>query len=211
MPEGDTIWRVADRLRPALEGRRLVRFEAPRLAGGPRPRPGDRVEAVEARGKHLLVRFERGVTLQTHLRMTGSWHLYSSGQRWQRPAHLARAVVEVEGGWSAVCFAAPVVRTFVDDPAAAHRNPTAHLGPDLCRLDVDLDEVLRRVAAADADDVVCDLLLDQRVAAGIGNVYKSETLWACRLHPLVRVADVDAGLRRRPVRDRRPVAAGQPG
>lgn len=207
MPEGDTIWRVADRLRPALEGRRLVRFEAARLAGGPRPRSGDRVEGVEARGKHLLIRFERGVTLQTHLRMTGSWHLYRAGDRWQRPAHLARAVVEVEDGWVAVCFAAPVVRTFVEGPAGrsparggpawASRDPTAHLGPDLCRADVDLDEVLRRAARAEPDDVVCDLLLDQRVAAGIGNVYKSETLWACTVHPLTRAPDVDHDLRRR--------------
>lgn len=197
MPEGDTIWRVADRLRPALVGQRLVRFEAARLGGGPRPHPGDLVESVEAHGKHLLVRFERGLTLQTHLRMTGSWHLYRRGERWQRPAHLARAVLEVESGWVAVCFSAPVVRTYVDTPAAGP-GPTAHLGPDLCVPRVDLDQVLARAhSVPEPDAAACDLLLDQRVAAGIGNVYKSEVLWACRVHPLTALADLSDDTRRR--------------
>ncbi|HEX8580961.1 MAG TPA: DNA-formamidopyrimidine glycosylase family protein, partial [Acidimicrobiales bacterium] len=109
MPEGDTIHRTAARLRPALEGRVVRRFEAPRLEGeaAGRPRVGVAVAGVEARGKHLLVHFADGLTLQTHLRMSGSWHLYREGERWHRGAHLARAVVGVDG-WVAVCFSAPV-------------------------------------------------------------------------------------------------------
>lgn len=195
MPEGDTIHRVADRLRPALAGQRLERFEAPR-AVGPRPRAGTEVAAVEARGKHLLIRFAGGITLHTHLRMTGTWHLYRSGQRWRLPPYLARAVVAVPG-WEAVCFKAPVVELYREPPAGLP-HPLDHLGPDLCREDADLDEVLRRVAArADERTEIGPLLLDQQVAAGIGNVFKSEVLWACGVSPFALVADLDDDTRRR--------------
>ena len=143
MPEGDTIHRTANRLRPALVGQPLVRFEAPR-ATGKRPRPGTTIDAVEAVGKHLLIRFAGGTTLRTHMRMTGSWHLYRTGERWKKPAHLARAVVEVEG-WTAVCFAAPVVE-LESHPAAQAR--VAHLGPDLTSPDVtdaDIDAAVERM------------------------------------------------------------------
>jgi endonuclease VIII len=191
VPEGDTINRVANRLRPALAGQVVERFEAPR-AVGPRPAKGSSVTEVEAVGKHLLIRFSDGVTLHTHLRMTGTWHLYRSGQRWRLPGHLARAVVGVEG-WEAVCFRAPVVKL--------ERTPAEtvdHLGPDLCLEDPDLDEALRRLAVrADSEAEIAPLLLDQQVAAGIGNVFKSEVLWACGVSPFAKVADLDVETRRR--------------
>src|SRR4029077_9526945 len=87
VPEGDTIHRTANRLRPALVGQQLVRFEAGR-ARGRRPPPGTTIDAVEAVGKHLLIRFAGGITLRTHMRMTGSWHLYRTGERWRQPRHL---------------------------------------------------------------------------------------------------------------------------
>src|SRR3954465_13747390 len=102
MPEGDTLHRAANRLRPALEGATLRRFEAPRLLGD-RPVPGAVIEGVEAVGKHLLIHFEGGLTLRTHLGMPGSWQLYAEGTRWRKPRHLMRALVAVEG-WEAVCF-----------------------------------------------------------------------------------------------------------
>jgi endonuclease-8 len=193
VPEGDTLHRTATRLRPALLDHTLVRLEAPRLLG-PRPRVGERIVGVEAVGKNLLIRFESRIILQTHLMMTGSWHLYRTGERWRRPAHLMRVLVEVEG-WIAVCFSAPVVRTYVDGAPA---TPVDHLGPDLCRDDADLDEALRRMASVPESTLtIAEVLLDQRVAAGIGNVYKSEVLFACRLDPFTPVVDVDAPMRRR--------------
>src|SRR5687768_2188771 len=114
MPEGDTITRTARSLDAALAGRVLTRFEAPRLAPGPGVRPGTVVTGVEAVGKHCLVHFDDGRTLRTHMRMSGSWHLYRPRERWRRPPGTARVVLEVAPtedleGWVAVCFAAPVV------------------------------------------------------------------------------------------------------
>jgi endonuclease-8 len=128
------------------------------------------------------------------MRMTGSWHLYRTGERWQRGAHLARAVVEADSGWVAVCFAAPVVETY-------HRQlgaplPLASLGPDLCRDDADLDAAVERMAALTGpDDEIGPALLDQRIASGIGNIYKSETLFACGIDPFAKVVDLDVSVR----------------
>jgi endonuclease VIII len=193
VPEGDTLHKIAARLRPALVGAELRRFDAPRLVG-PRPRPGTSIDDVDAVGKNLMVAFGDGVVLQTHLRMTGSWHLYGAGERWRKPPHLMRARIGVDG-WDAVCFSAPIVRTHLGDAAAA--DSVAHLGPDLCRPDADIDAAVARMAAlSDADTAVADALLDQRVASGIGNVYKSEVLWAHRVDPFLAVAELDDERRR---------------
>jgi endonuclease-8 len=203
MPEGDTIHRTAARLRPALAGAPLVRFEAPRLAG-PRPRAGEVVDSVDAVGKHLLVRFSGGITLETHMRMTGSWHLYRSGERWRKPAHLVRCLIEVPG-WNAVCFAAPVVRTFATAAEGTPADPLGYLGPDLAAPSPDgsgttAPEVVaacveRMATVGESDAAIGDVLLDQRVGNGIGNVYRSEVCWACRVSPFRALADVDVALR----------------
>jgi len=187
VPEGDTIHRAAIRLRPALAGHVLTRFEAPRLVGD-RPRIGDAIESVEARGKHLLVHFGGGLTLRTHMKMTGSWHLYREGERWRKGAHLARAIVGADSGWVAVCFQAPVVETYhraLGDPA-----PLASLGPDLTTPDPDLDLVVARAGVLDPGTEIADVLLDQRIASGIGNVYKSDVCWLHRTDPFAALGDV---------------------
>lgn len=188
MPEGDTIHRAAARLRPALEGHVLTRFEAPRLVGE-RPKVGERIERVEARGKHLLMTFEGGLVLRTHMKMTGSWHLYRDGERWRKGAHLARAVVGADSGWVAVCFQAPVVETF--HVAGAAPDVLATLGPDLLAQPPDLDAAVERFGRlTTADTEIADALLDQRIAAGIGNVYKSEVLFLHGIHPFTPAAAV---------------------
>lgn len=195
MPEGDTLFNTALRLRPALAGHTLTRFEAPRLVGD-RPAVGTTIDGVVAKGKNLLIHFGDGLTLRTHLRMTGSWHVYREGERWRKGAHLARAVVGADSGWLGVCFQAPVVETF-------HRSlgeppPLATLGPDLCEERPDLDTAVGRMAQlAGPDTQIAESLLDQRVAAGIGNVYKSEALWAGRIDPFTRTADLDETTRLR--------------
>ena len=190
MPEGDTLFNTALTLRPALLGESLTAVNI-RSRGMYRLRVGDTVRSVEAVGKFLEIVVERGLALRTHLHMTGVWHLYEQGERWRRPRHLARAVLETESH-VAVCFAAPTVEV---GPAADDR--LAHLGPDLCHADVDLDAVLERVAGSDPSTEIAEVLLDQRLAAGIGNVYKNEVLWACEVSPFHSLADIDEPTRRR--------------
>ena len=189
MPEGDTIHRTAGRLRTALHGSAVTAVEVARSVG-PMPSAGETVDAVRARGKHLLIDFSGGLTLHTHMGMSGSWHLYPDGERWPRQRHLARAEVSVDG-WTAVCFAAPLVRLERRD------NPRLldHLGPDLAVADADTDAAAARLDSYGSDEIGV-ALLDQRVACGIGNVYKSEVLHACGVDPTARVADLDLAARR---------------
>jgi endonuclease-8 len=194
VPEGDTIFRTAAVLRTALAGKPLVRFETPRRRFAPFE-DGVRVRSVEARGKHLLIAFDDGRVLHTHMQMSGSWHVYPTGVRWRRPVHQVRAIVEVPGA-VAVCFEAPVVDLLRERDLARHPRLAA-LGPDLCSPSVDLDEVLARVGRLPADTEIGVALLDQRVASGVGNVYRSETLFACRIDPFARVGELDADVRRR--------------
>jgi len=189
MPEGDTIHRAAAALRAALVGHRVERVELPRVRGL-QPQVGTTIEAVDAHGKHLEVRFDDGVVLHTHLRLSGSWHLYRPGERWRKRPDTARVVLETEG-WSAVCFSAPVVEVYRLPDRRRHPG-FGSLGPDLCQPTADLVECVDRMARfADEDDEIGEVLLDQRVACGVGNVYKSEVLWACRLDPFTPVAEVD--------------------
>lgn len=199
MPEGDTIHRVAARLRPALRGKELTRVELPRVPR-PHPRTGTPITGVEARGKHLLVHTGDGLTLHTHLRMTGSWHLYRPGERWRKPARSARVVLGVPGA-VAVCFSAPIVEVLRTE--ALERHPALRaLGPDLCDDDADLDDALRRLQrVADRTTTIGEALLDQRVAAGIGNVYRCDVLFLHGLDPATPVADLPAEAHRRLLED----------
>lgn len=187
MPEGDTIANAARRLDAALTGRTLVRAEVRRAVRA--PTTGVTVEAVEPRGKHLLIRFADGTALRTHLRMHGRWDLYRPGERWRRAAHRARVVLETDDGTTAVCFDAPEVELLTG--AVAEQARLGHLGPDLCRADADLDAAVDRMALLDPATEVGVALLDQRVACGVGNVYKSEVCFACRVDPFTPLERLD--------------------
>jgi endonuclease VIII len=185
VPEGDTIYRTAAALRTALVGRPISGFDAPRLTG-PRPEIGRVIERVESHGKHLEIVWDDGIVLHTHMKMTGAWHLYHPGERWRKSRGSARVIIEAET-WIAVCFNAPVVETYHE--LDRHRHPGfGKLGPDLCDPAADLAIAIRRLATYDpAGTPLAEVLLDQRVACGVGNVYKSEVLFACGLHPFVPV------------------------
>jgi endonuclease-8 len=192
MPEGDTLFRTAQGLRPYLIGRdiRSARAQGP----GPVPQiqrvVGKRVDAVETQGKNLLIRFEGGLELRTHLRMNGSWHRYRPGERWRRPPGRARLVLEVDGS-VAVCFDAPVVELF--ETRAEGLHPTlSRLGPDLLSPDFDAAEAHRRLRAPERRSMsISAALLDQRALAGIGNIWRNEALFAERVEPFATVADLD--------------------
>jgi len=186
MPEGDTIHRAAAALRTALVGRPVTRFDAPRLYG-PRPQLGRVIELVEAHGKHLEILWDDGLVLHTHMRMNGAWHLYRVGERWRKSDHQMRVVIET-ADWVAVCFNAPVVETFREYDI--HRHPGfGRLGPDLVSASKEeLELCARRIYDyPEPEAAIAEVLLDQHVACGVGNVYRSEILWACEINPFAHV------------------------
>ncbi|TMG25470.1 MAG: Fpg/Nei family DNA glycosylase [Chloroflexi bacterium] len=189
MPEGDTLFRTAVGLRPHLVGKTITSARARQPGPQAERLVGSTVQSVEAVGKNLLVRFDNGLEVRTHLRMNGSWHRYRPGERWRRPASRARLVLEVPGT-VAVCFDAPVVELF--ESRAEEIHPALRgLGPDLLSPEFDPAEATRRLRAPDrATHPIAEALVDQRALAGIGNIWKSETLFAERIWPFTPVGDL---------------------
>ncbi len=188
MPEGDTVWRTAQHLDRALSGSTLVETDFRVTAHATRDLAGQPVVETLSRGKHLLTRIGEGeaaLTLHTHLKMEGAWHLYRPGTHWRRPAHEARVVLRT-GTWTAVGFALGVCEVV---PRAEEDSVVGHLGPDLLGPDWDEDEALRRLRAAPGRPVA-EALLDQRNLAGIGNLYKSELCFLAGVHPSLPVGEV---------------------
>jgi endonuclease VIII len=192
MPEGDTLFRTAAGLRPYLVGRDVLAARAQGPGAVPQVQRivGKRIDAVESQGKNLLIRFDGGLQIRTHLRMNGSWHRYRPGERWRRPPGRARLVLEVDGA-VAVCFDAPVVELFETRSEALHPS-LSRLGPDVLAPDFDGAEASRRLRAPErADFEIGVAILDQRALAGIGNVYKNEVLWIERVSPFAPVSLLD--------------------
>lgn len=193
MPEGDTLYRTAAGLRPHLLGRPVIAASA--RQPGPRADMlvGATVTLVESRGKHLLIGFDSGLELRTHLGMHGSWHRYAPGERWRRPTSRARLVIEVPGA-VAVCFDAPTVELFDARARSIHPVLTA-LGPDLLAPEFDdaaeAQAVGRLADPSRAQLTIAEALLDQRALAGVGNVYKSEVLFVERVDPFACIADLN--------------------
>lgn len=181
MPEGDTIFRTARSLRTWLEGREITAARSRTVKAPVERVVGTRVTEVEARAKHLLVRFDSGDVLHTHMQMTGAWHVYERGARWKKPGWQAAVVLEA-GDRLAVCFNAPVVELLRDGEVDEH-PAIAGLGPDVLKPPIDLDEVRRRAATRAPDTTIAELLLDQGVASGIGNIYRCEALFVRGIDP----------------------------
>ncbi|OII63487.1 DNA glycosylase [Streptomyces sp. CC53] len=186
MPEGDTVWLTARRLHEALAGQVLTRSDlrVPRLATV--DLTGRAVLDVTPRGKHLLTRVDGGLTLHSHLRMDGSWQVYAPDERWRGgPGHQIRAVLGTAAR-TAVGYRLPVLDLLRTTDEA---TIVGHLGPDLLGPDWDLAEAVRRLCA-DPTRPLGEALLDQRNAAGIGNVYKCELAFLARVSPWLPVGDL---------------------
>lgn len=184
MPEGDTVHLAAKRLDAGLTGRVVTRsdFRIPSLATS--DLSGATVVGTISRGKHLLTRFDSGVTLHTHLRMEGTWHVHPVGSRWRRPAHTARVILRT-ASTEAVGF-----QVVLDLALTAQEDDlVGHLGPDLLGPDWDAHVALGRLLA-DPGAPIGEALLDQRNLAGVGNVYKSELCFLGRVDPLAPVGAV---------------------
>jgi endonuclease VIII len=189
MPEGDTIFRAARTLHQALAGRTVTRFTSvfPHLnrIDADAPLAGRTVDRVEPAGKHLLIWFSGDLVLRTHMRMSGSWHIYRPGERWQRPRHQMRIVLET-AAMHAVAFGVPVAE-FGTGEALERSSTMRALGPDLLADDFDAADAVARIIAR-GDVAIADALLDQGAIAGIGNIYKSESLFAARVDPFALVS-----------------------
>lgn len=188
VPEGDTVYLAGKRLRAALAGHRLVRGELrhPRLVE--HDLAGRTVTGVVSVGKHLFTRFDDGRSLHSHFRMDGSWHLYRPGMAWQRPAYEARAVLATEER-VAVGFALHDLELL---PTAEEDRLVGHLGPDLLDPEWSDDhaaEALRRLTARGASEIGL-VLLEQRVMAGVGNLYKTEVCFLRGVSPWTLTRDV---------------------
>jgi endonuclease-8 len=180
VPEGDSLHRAAARLQ-ALVGQRLeVEAPHPRAqATGVAPRIDGRVlDSVEAVGKNLLLRFEGGVVVRSHLRMTGRWRVEPRGARRVGSPWLVLRGDELEG----VLWNGPVL--------SLDTRPVRALGPDVLADELDVGAVVARLRAA-GGSLLGEALQSQRLVAGIGNMWMAEALWSIPVSPWVRVADVD--------------------
>ena len=192
MPEGDTIFRAARTLNRALAHKIVVRFESafPKLTRihDDTPITGRTVEAVTSAGKHLLMHFSGDLVLRTHMRMNGSWHIYRPGERWRRSRNDMRVVVATDD-FEAVGFNIPIAE-FVRGRELERHRELRRLGPDLLAPDFDAAEAIRRIRNLPQKEIA-DALIDQSALAGVGNVYKSEVLFACRVNPFVQTRALD--------------------
>jgi endonuclease-8 len=193
MPEGDTIFRAARTLQAALAGERVIAFDtayAPLASVNDNtPVAGRTIERVGSRGKWLLMYFTGDLILVTHMLMSGSWHIYRRGERWRRARSHMRVVIETDR-WQAVAFDVPVARFHTARSLERH-NAIPALGPDLLGSEFAGDNAAVRIRSHPHDEVA-DVLLNQRVMAGIGNVFKSEICFACGVHPFRKVSTLRA-------------------
>jgi endonuclease-8 len=193
MPEGDTIFRTARALGRALLDKPVTVFRStyPMLTrfNDDTPLAGQTVEQVESRGKWLLIHFSGGGTLATHMLMSGSWHIYRHGERWQQSRMNMRIVLE-NSEYVTVGFTVPVAKlVWKRDVEHALRIPSTTI--DVLSPEFDAAEVARRVAAHDGEEIG-DVLLHQEVIAGVGNVFKSEICFVTATNPFCRVAELDS-------------------
>jgi len=184
MPEGDTIFRTARNIGRALTGKPVIGFRStfPLLTrfNDDTPLVGQTVDQVEARGKWLLIHFSGGGILTSHLLMSGRWHIYRQGERWQAPRFQMRIVIE-NGEYQVVGFRVPVARMHTEQSLARDLH-VARSENDLLSEEFDPEAALARLLAR-PHEALADALLDQTVLAGIGNVFKSEICFVQCLHP----------------------------
>ncbi len=191
MPEGDTIFRTARALGRALVGKPITAFRStyPLLTrfNDDTPLAGQTVESVESRGKWLLIHFSGGGTLATHMLMSGSWHIYRPGERWQKPRSQMRILIE-NSEYVAVGFHVPVARMHSAQSLARDAKIPRPM-MDVLSSEFDAEAAALRVLAH-GNEEIADVLLHQEVMAGVGNVFKSEVCFVTGLNPFRTVSSL---------------------
>lgn len=195
MPEGDTIYRAARALQNALAGKVVTGFETglAKLArvNDDAPLMGRVVERVESRGKWLLIYFSGDLILATHMLMSGSWHLYRTGERWRLGRNRMRVVIRT-AEWEAVGFNVPIAEFYTSRSLARNERITK-LGPDVLATTFTVADGVARLTAyarENPDAEIGVVLLNQRVLAGLGNVYKSEVVFAAGVNPFRKMQTI---------------------
>jgi endonuclease-8 len=184
MPEGDTIFRTAATLRCAIEGGRIDAAHAQDGAIDCDPLAGNKLTAVEARGKHLLMHLESRHAIHSHMGMDGSWHLYHPSQPWRKSPQAAALVLRINK-LDAVCFLPKLLELLTADQFRTHRY-LRNLGPDLLAREFDIDAAVLRFRAHHAVPLG-EAVMNQTIACGVGNVYKSDLLFLLGFDPLAPV------------------------
>ena len=189
MPEGDTIFRTARTLARAFEGRVItgIRTTYPLLTrfDDDTPLTGQTVVRVEPRGKFLLIHFSGGGTLVTHLLMSGSWHIYRHGERWQKPQAQMRIVIE-NSEFVAVGFKVPVAEMHTAESLRRNKRIPS-LDRDVLREEFNVNAAVERLLAMPNKEIA-EALLNQRITAGVGNEFKSEICFVARINPFEHIA-----------------------
>ena len=188
MPEGDTIYRSARALHRVLAGHLVTAFDTglAKLArvNDDTPLKGRTLDKVESRGKWLLIHFSGDLILVTHMLMSGSWHIYRTGERWRLPRSKMRVVISTPD-WVAVAFNVPIAE-FHTQRSLERSEQVPRLGPDILSSDFTLETGVERLATFAHQSPEAEVgvtLLNQRVLAGLGNVYKSEVAFATSVNP----------------------------
>jgi endonuclease-8 len=191
MPEGDTIFRTARALGRALINMPITGFRSnyPLLTrfDDQTPLTGQLVSRIESRGKWMLIYFSGGGILATHLLMSGSWHIYRPGEKWQLPSFHMRIVIE-NSSYQAVGFKVPVAQMHTAQSLVRDRR-IPQPASDVLNKSFDAGAVLERMLAY-ANEEIGDVLLHQEVLAGVGNVFKSEVCFVNGINPFCKVADL---------------------
>jgi endonuclease-8 len=197
MPEGDTIYRAARALQRAIGGKMVTGFETGLAklarANDDAPLVGRMVEKVESRGKWLLIYFSGDLILVTHMLMSGSWHLYRIGERWRMGRARMRVVIRTED-WEAVAFNVPIAE-FHTARSLERSSQVPKLGPDILAGEFTGAGGVERLAAYGREYPEAEIgvvLLNQRVMAGLGNVYKSEVAFAAGVNPFRAMRTINA-------------------
>jgi endonuclease VIII len=189
MPEGDTIFRAARALNRALAGKVVTKFETqlPQLARVDYDTPiaGRVVESVESSGKWMSMHFSGGLTLLTHMLMSGSWHIYRPGEAWQRPRPQMRIVVHTDD-FVAVAFQVPIAEFHTAESLLRQRS-LRRPGPDVLAQEFDEANAVARLRARPELEAGV-ALLTQSILSGVGNVFKSEVCFASRVNPFRKIA-----------------------
>lgn len=206
MPEGDTIFRAAQRLRAVMVGRRILAatHRNPHVAVD--QLPGCLVQSIEARGKHLLMTTQSDWVIHSHMGMTGSWHYYGPQEPWRKPRYYAELILEMSEPLDAaspitagagqpftvVCFTPKLLQLLTVTEIKRHRW-LGKLGPDILADDFSMPQVLERASLVLRPTTIGEAIMNQTIVCGIGNVYKSETLFVCRQNPFQALASIDEG------------------